>query len=247
VREQCDYELAPVAPQGRTARSHRRRHRHPVAAKNVPPARSPPTATADCTPPRSCCPRTPLPSHGPCSPPASPPRLHAPSVFSADADHLFFFICTPRRHVLPWPVSRPVLKDAEFVDEEENSTTAALLAEDDWSDVSAVVQTHLSVLMALHWLPRLLPLGVAAVTLGDGGGVPESEGKARHCHRSCMRRRPVDMAPVCRRARQFERYECAAPVAAVRGRHCQGLSGHAFWAVQSISGYMRSSYMSRAI
>jgi len=40
--------------------------------------------------------------------------------------------------------------DAEFVDEEENSTTAALLAEDDWSDVSAVVQTHLSVLMALR-------------------------------------------------------------------------------------------------
>jgi len=39
---------------------------------------------------------------------------------------------------------------AEHVDEEEISTTAALLAEEDGADVSSVVQTHLSVLMALR-------------------------------------------------------------------------------------------------
>jgi len=40
--------------------------------------------------------------------------------------------------------------DAEYVDEDEIFTTAALLAEDDGADLSAVVQTHLSVLMALR-------------------------------------------------------------------------------------------------
>jgi len=40
--------------------------------------------------------------------------------------------------------------DAEHVYEEEISITAALLAQDDGEDVSAVVQTHLSVLMALR-------------------------------------------------------------------------------------------------
>jgi len=133
---------------GHTARSHRRRHPHPVAANSALLAPAPPKTKADCTPPRSRCPRTPLASLGALPPPASRPRLHAP--FSLDADHLSFFICTPRRHVVPSPASPPLFKDAEHVEEEEISTTTALLAENDGADVSAVVQTPLSVLMALR-------------------------------------------------------------------------------------------------
>ena len=132
---------------GHTARSHCRRHPHPVAANIVPPAPAPPTTTADCTPPLSCGLRTPLASFGALFPPALRHRFHAP--FSPDADHLSFFISTPRRHEVPSLASPPLLMDAEHVDEEEISTTAALLAEHEGADVSAMVQTHLSLLMAM--------------------------------------------------------------------------------------------------
>ena len=37
-----------------------------------------------------------------------------------------------------------------------------------------------------HRLSRLLSLGVAPIPDGDGGGVPKSQGQARHCRRSCL-------------------------------------------------------------
>jgi len=44
--------------------------------------------------------------------------------------------------------------DAEHVWQEDISTTAALIVEDDWADVTAVVQTDLNVLMTMHGRTR---------------------------------------------------------------------------------------------
>jgi len=73
--------------------------------------------------------------------------------------------------------------------------------------------------VAVHGLPRLLPLGVAPVPDGDGGGVPESQGQAGRSRRSCVWRGPMSVAPVCRGPRQSERHQRHAAVAAVPGRH----------------------------
>jgi len=67
------------------------------------------------------------------------------------ADELVFFICTGCPDALSPPAPLPVGMSAEHVKhEEEISTTAALLGEDDGADVCAVVHTHVKVLMALH-------------------------------------------------------------------------------------------------
>ena len=71
-------------------------------------------------------------------PPPFPRRTRRPCCSSP------FPLCAPRGPVVCVPAFR---RDAE---EEEGSATAALLAEDDGADVSAVVQAHVNVLMAVR-------------------------------------------------------------------------------------------------